>query len=116
MANTLLGLSEKDLRALLLGEGLIKDDLLECLDQNSCIWQEKGFWIEGAVDIRITANHSAEEKFCQVFRHARSLAKRGSDQELGLRMSETLLYLSSKSLKQATQQDIRLRMLDNPRR
>lgn len=79
VANTLHGLSEKDLRALLHGEGLIKDDLLECLNQNSCIWQEKGFWIKDALDLCITTSHLAEEKFCQVFRHTRTLAKRGSD-------------------------------------
>ena len=93
--------------------GLVKNDLSNYLDQKCCIWREKGFWFEDSLDLSVSPDHSAENRFRLVFRHLSTLATRGSDQKLRLRLSQTLLYLSFELLTREAQRDIQSGRLDN---
>lgn len=93
--------------------GLVKNDLSNYLDQKYCIWREKGFWFEDSLDLSVSTDHSAENRFRLVFRHLSTLATPGSDQKLRLRLSQTLLYLSFELLTREAQRDIQSGRLDN---
>ncbi|EFW14300.1 hypothetical protein D8B26_007047 [Coccidioides posadasii str. Silveira] len=98
-------------QALEVGEGLIRQDLSEY--QDSCVWQQD-FWSEDAIKLPTLMNCSALEKFCHVFRYVNMLVARSSNQELRLRISRTLLYLTYETLTQKWRSDMHSGNFENP--
>ncbi|KUL81431.1 hypothetical protein ZTR_09551 [Talaromyces verruculosus] len=105
--NSLHELSDPHVQyALKCGDGLIMDSLSATLDRNFRIWQDRGFWFENCLSISVSNRTS------DVFS---SLHERKTQQNLRLRVSQTLFYLLFEGLKRETRQEKQRGTLENPR-